>query len=85
MNYYWTECSACSCQLTIQFSEHPAGLTGSVRRWSSDRTINDGRRLDLPREELSPDGSFRTACVCGQTIAVDASAVERAATEGPGP
>ena len=82
MNYYWTFCPKCSCQVTIQYVEYPDRLSGSVRRWSADRTINDGRRLEVPRREISSDGSFRAACVCGEAIQVDPSAVERASTEG---
>ena len=81
MNYFWTQCPACACQVTIHFVERPAGLTGSVRRWSSDRTINDGRLLEIPRDAISPDGDFRTPCVCGEAIAVDAGRIEHAATE----
>ncbi len=81
MNYYWTRCPKCSCEVTIQFVEHPGALVGSVRRWSSDRSINDGRRLEVPRAEASPDGGFRTTCVCGGEIEVRAEAIERATTE----
>lgn len=84
MNYFWTSCPKCSCQVTIQYVEHPDRLVGSVRRWSTDRTVNDGRRLEVPRAEVAADGGFRAACVCGEGIAVRASEVERAATEGPG-
>ena len=83
MNYVWSECPACRCQITIHYVERPGALSGSLRRWSKDRTVNDGRRLEVPRAELSPDGGFRTACVCGAAIAVEASSVERPATERP--
>jgi hypothetical protein len=83
MNYFWTSCPKCSCQVTIQFVEHPDRLVGSVRRWSTDRTVNDGRRLEVPRAELAVDGGFRAVCVCGAQIAVAASGIERATTERP--
>ena len=83
MNYFWTSCPKCSGQLTIQFVEHPDRLVGSVRRWSTDRTVNDGRRLEVPRAALAADGGFRAACVCGAEIPVVASAIERATTERP--
>ena len=85
MNYVWTWCPKCSGQLTIQYSERPDGLAGSIRRWSRDRSVNDGRRLEVPRAELSEDGGFRTACVCGEAIAVRAAEVQRASTESPAP
>ena len=81
MNYFWGTCGACGCQVTIQFAEAPNGLTGSRRRWSTDRSVNDGRRMEVPRADVGPDGSFRTVCVCGQPVAVAGSAIERAATE----
>jgi hypothetical protein len=83
MNYYWTDCPKCSCQVTIHFVEHPDGLAGSLRRWSSDRATNDGRPLSIPRAEIAADGRFQAACVCGQEIAVDPARVEHAATERP--
>ena len=81
MNYFWGTCGACGCQVTIQFAEAPNGLTGSLRRWSTDRSVNDGRRMDVPRSEVGPDGGFRTACVCGASVSVAGAAIEHAATE----
>jgi len=81
MNYYWTRCPACDCEVAIQFAVRPGGLVGSVRRWSSDRTVNDGRRLDVAAASVSGDGSFETPCACGGPIAVAASGIERATTE----
>jgi hypothetical protein len=83
MNYYWSVCPKCSCELTLQFVETAKGLSGSIRRWSSDRSVNDGRRLDTPAADVAPDGGFRAACVCGQEIAVDPGGVTRATTERP--
>ena len=83
MNYFWTFCPKCSGQLTIQYSEHPDGLVGSIRRWSRDRAVNDGRRLDVPRAELSEDGGFQAACLCGESILVRAAEVQHAASEPP--
>ena len=83
MNYVWTDCPTCGCQITIQYDEHPDRLVGSVRRWSKDRTVNDGRKLEIARTALSDDGSFRAECVCGAEIAVAASAIQRATTERP--
>lgn len=83
MNYFWGECGTCGCQVTIQYVEHPDRLVGSLRRWSKERTINDGRLLAIPRAEISADGSFQTVCVCGGPIAVDAASIQRATTERP--
>jgi len=83
MNYYWTECPKCGCALTLQYDESDRGVSGSLRRWSRDRATNDGRKLETPKAEVSPNGGFRTACVCGEAIAVDPARVTRATTERP--
>ena len=80
MNYAWTECPGCRCQITIQFDDSVDRRTGSLRRWSSDRSVNDGRRLEIPRGEIAADGSFSAPCVCGAAIAVAGSSIEHAAT-----
>jgi hypothetical protein len=84
MNYYWTVCPKCRGELTLQFVETEGGLSGSLRRWSSDRSTNDGRRLATPRTEVAADGGFQAPCVCGELIAVDRSQVTKATTERPG-
>jgi hypothetical protein len=83
MNYFWGTCGACGCQVTVQFADSPDRLTGSLRRWSTDRNVNDGRRLEIPRTDVGADGGFRTACVCGAEVPVAGGAIERAATERP--
>lgn len=83
MNYYWTVCPKCAGELTLQFVETPKGLSGSMRRWSPDRSVNDGRKMEVPRAEVASDGGFRAACVCGEGIAVDPQGVTRATTERP--
>jgi len=82
MNYVWLDCPGCGCQLAIQFAEHPDRIAGSVRRWSNDRSINDGRKLEIPRASVAEDGGFKTVCVCGAEIAVRPELVEHASTEG---
>ena len=84
MNYFWGTCGQCGCQVTIQFADNPDRLTGSVRRWSTDRTVNDGKRIEVPRGEVGADGSFRTSCVCGAAVPVAGAAIEHATTERPG-
>jgi hypothetical protein len=81
MNYVWTNCPKCGCQLAIQFAERPDRIAGSVRRWSNDRSINDGRLLEIPRASVGEDGGFTTNCVCGAEIAVRPELVEHASTE----
>ena len=83
MNYFWGTCGACGCQVTIQYAEAAEGRVGSLRRWSNDRAVNDGRRLQVPRASVSADGGFPAACVCGAPVAVAGSAIEHAATERP--
>ena len=83
MNYVWTFCPKCEGQLTIQYAGNAGGLSGSVRRWSRDRSVNDGKRFEVPTAEVAADGGFRAACVCGQPIPVEASDIQRATTERP--
>jgi hypothetical protein len=83
MNYVWTFCPKCEGQLTFQFERHAAGLSGSLRRWSRDRSVNDGRRLEVPAAEVGADGGFPALCVCGQPIPVRGSEIQRASTERP--
>ena len=81
MKYHWTDCPKCRCHLAINYSDSPAGISGSLRRWSVDRAINDGRPIQVARAELPPGGGFAVACVCGHEIAVpdrpDAVSAER--------
>jgi hypothetical protein len=81
--YVWTFCPKCEGQLTIQFARTDAGLSGSLRRWSRDRSVNDGRRLEIPAAEVAADGAFQTTCLCGQAIPVAADAIQLATSERP--
>jgi hypothetical protein len=72
MKYRWTTCPQCHCEVAVNFIDRPDGVSGSLRRWSRDRSINDGRPLALRRDEISGDGSFEVVCVCGQSIRVPA-------------
>ena len=83
MNYFWGACAKCGCQVTVQFADSPDRLSGSLRRWSTDRRINDGKKMDIARADVAADGSFRTPCVCGAEVAVAGSAIEHATTERP--
>ena len=83
MHYVWTTCGACGGQITIQFARGPQGVTGSVRRWSTDRSVNDGRLLAVPAAAVAADGGFTAVCVCGAEIPVAAAQIETATTERP--
>jgi hypothetical protein len=70
MKYRWLDCPGCLCHLAINTTETPAGISGSLRRWSADRSINDGKLLRVaPSERFH---GFVITCVCGQTIVVPA-------------
>lgn len=71
MNYYWTDCPTCGCQVTVQYTDAEGRLLGSVRRWSTDREINDGRKIEAGAAR-DAGGGFATACVCGAPLAVPA-------------
>jgi hypothetical protein len=72
LNYSWTDCPQCRCHVAIQWTAYPNRLSGSVRRWSVDRSINDGRPFEVPAAAVSPETGFTTECVCGQTLPVPA-------------
>ena len=72
MKYRWLDCPGCLCHLAINTTETPAGISGSLRRWSADRSINDGKLLRVASSEQFPGGGFVTTWVCGQTIVVPA-------------
>jgi hypothetical protein len=80
MKYRWLDCPGCLCHLAINTTETPEGISGSLRRWSVDRSINDGKLIRIPASELSPAG-FALTCLCGRAILVpakpDAVAAER--------
>jgi hypothetical protein len=67
VNYHWTTCPSCLCQITVSWSVREDGVTGSLRRWSSDRSINDGRPFAIPRGAAS---AMAATCVCGAAIAL---------------
>jgi hypothetical protein len=72
MKYRWTECPNCGCEVAINYTETPEGLLGSVRRWSRERTINDGKPFRLEGAARLPDGGFAVECPCGQRLDVPA-------------
>ncbi len=81
MKYRWTDCPGCGCEVAINYSDVSGGITGSLRRWSRDRTINDGKPLQIGADAVGSDGGFAVTCVCGQALSVpsvpDAIGAER--------
>jgi hypothetical protein len=75
------DCPKCQCHLAINTTETAEEISGSLRRWSVDRSINDGKLVRIPLAERSPDGGFTVTCLCGQPIVVpgkpDAVSAER--------
>lgn len=72
MRYHWTECPGCRCQVAVNTSTASGLVTGSLRRWSTDRSINDGRAIrGVPADAT---GGFATECVCGQALTLGATA-----------
>jgi hypothetical protein len=74
MKYNWLDCPGCRCQVAVNYSETPKGISGSLRRWAQERGINDGRLVVIPSAELSPGGGFAIACVCGQPLSIPGKA-----------
>ena len=81
MNYCWTTCPGCGCEVAIQFEDRPDGPSGSLRRWSSDRRVNDGRKLAVGAGGGGSAAGFETTCVCGATLRVTPEMVQKATTE----
>ena len=66
MNYYWLECPGCHCEIAVNTSAHSDRISGSLRRWSADRSTNDGRPFELPASA----SSLSVPCVCGYALAL---------------
>ena len=56
LNYYWTDCPRCHCHVAVNSSSFADRVSGSLRRWSADRTINDGRMFEIQAAQLPPGG-----------------------------
>ena len=72
MKYRWTECPQCHCEVAVNYSEQGGTVAGSLRRWSRDRSINDGKPIRIEEDGRSADGSFSVTCVCGQALTIPA-------------
>ena len=84
MNYHWLDCPECHCHVAVNWTVSADHLAGSVRRWSPDRSVNDGKAFVLPRG-ADPEAGVAGAvvsCVCGASIPLpakpDAVGAERA-------
>lgn len=66
MNYHWTICPNCACQVAVNWTVRPDGASGSLRRWSTDRSINDGRPFVVAGADA--DAPLVATCVCGAEI-----------------
>ncbi len=66
MNYYWLECPGCHCEIAVNTSTYTDRVSGSLRRWSADRSTNDGRPFEAPASA----GPLSVACVCGHELAL---------------
>lgn len=73
MNYYWLDCPGCHCHVAVNATSYPDRISGSVRRWSPDRSVNDGRKFEVPAADRAADGSFSTPCVCGRVLSLPAN------------
>ena len=72
MKYRWTSCPQCHCEVTVNYTDTPDGILGSVRRWNRDRTINDGKALKLAASDRPAGQGFSVECVCGGRLDVPA-------------
>lgn len=74
MNYHWRDCPGCGCHVAVNWTVTTDDLSGSVRRWSSDRSINDGKAFSLPRGEdpEAPAAGGIVSCVCGASLPLPA-------------
>jgi hypothetical protein len=72
VNYYWLDCPGCHCHVATSVTVYPDRISGSLRRWSQDRSVNDGRKFDVSAADRRPDGSFSVPCVCGKELSFSA-------------
>jgi len=57
MNYHWA-IAHCLCHLAVNWMVRPGEILGSLRRWSADRSTNDGKAFQLPGAPVGPDRRF---------------------------
>ncbi|HEY6050501.1 MAG TPA: hypothetical protein VIZ58_04575 [Thermoanaerobaculia bacterium] len=72
MKYHWLDCPRCGCQIAVNYSPTAAGISGSLRRWSADRSINDGRPISIAAPQAESPEGLTVECVCGEAIRLPA-------------
>lgn len=74
LSYHWTDCPGCQCHVAVNYAIYEDRVKGSYRRWSSDYRINDGKLIEVPREDLVPNSPgkvhFSITCRCGQELTI---------------
>jgi hypothetical protein len=70
MNYHWIDCPNCSCHLAVNWTVRPGETSGSVKRWSADRSINDGKPFVFRGAPAAE--AIVVPCVCGAPITLPA-------------
>ena len=68
MNYHWADCPNCLCHLAVNWTMRPGEISGSLRRWSADRSTNDGKAFQLPG--AAGAAPIVVSCVCGAPISL---------------
>jgi hypothetical protein len=68
MNNHRADCPNCLCHLAVNWTVRPGEILGSVRRWSADRSINDGKAFQLPG--AAGAAPIVVPCVCGAPLSL---------------
>ncbi len=73
LEYFWTDCSD-GFHVAVNYTFWEGQVSGSVRRWSPDGSVNEGRRFEVPLAEISRDeaGAPRLVLegVCGEPLRI---------------
>ncbi len=83
LNYYWTDCADGS-HVAVNYTVHEDRVSGSLRHWSPDASVNEGKKFEIPAQEISRDEKGRPFLVfpgfCAGEIrfSLDASAISEA-------
>lgn len=83
LNYFWTDCADGS-HVAVNYTVHEDRVSGSLRHWTPDTTVNEGRKFDIPASEISRDAdgrrylSFSGVCAGEIRFPLDASALSEA-------
>lgn len=83
LNYFWTDCADGS-HVAVNYTVYEDRVSGSLRRWSPDASVNEGRKFDVPAAQLSRDERGRPVLALDAVgpgrleIPLDASALAEA-------